>query len=239
MDHEARRELARFRTEGLESLRESLWLASLSYLTDAAAAVEDEAVAEIVYPELAVELEPNVVIGHGVACYGSRDRYLGMLASTLGEWDRAERHFEAALELNRTMVAGTWVAHTAYEYGRMLLRRNRRGASKHTASLLLGEADRLARQIGMASRRARVRALGSVSGPTARAPDGLSAREVEVLRLLARGLSNREIGKELFISEHTAANHVRSILRKTASGNRTEAASYAHRRGLAAGYRIR
>jgi DNA-binding CsgD family transcriptional regulator/tetratricopeptide (TPR) repeat protein len=239
MDHEARRELARFRTEGLESLRESLWLASLSYLTDAAAAVEDEAVAEIVYPEFAVQLDPNVVIGHGVACYGSRDRYLGMLASTLGEWDRAERHFEAALELNRIMVAGTWVAHTAYEYGRMLLRRNRRGASKHTASLLLGEADRLARQIGMASLRARVRALGSVSGPTARAPDGLSAREVEVLRLLAQGLSNREIGKELFISEHTAANHVRSILRKTASGNRTEAASYAHRRGLAAGYRIR
>ena len=54
-----------------------------------------------------------------------------------------------------------------------------------------------------------------------------------VLRLVARGLSNREIGAALTISEHTAANHVRSILRKTGSANRTEAASYAHRRGLA------
>ena len=43
---------------------------------------------------------------------------------------------------------------------------------------------------------------------------------------------NREIGRTLFISEHTTANHVRSILRKTGCANRTEAAAYAHRRGL-------
>ena len=61
----------------------------------------------------------------------------------------------------------------------------------------------------------------------------VSAREVQILRLVARGLSNRDIGNELVISEHTAANHVRSILRKTGSANRTEAAAYAHHRGLA------
>ena len=63
-------------------------------------------------------------------------------------------------------------------------------------------------------------------------PDGLSPREVQILALVARGLSNREIGKTLTISEHTAANHVRSILRKTGCANRTEAASYAHRHRL-------
>ena len=63
-------------------------------------------------------------------------------------------------------------------------------------------------------------------------PDGLSPREAEILRLVARGLSNREIGETLFISEHTAANHIRSILRKTGCANRTEAASYAHRHSL-------
>jgi DNA-binding NarL/FixJ family response regulator len=56
---------------------------------------------------------------------------------------------------------------------------------------------------------------------------------VQILALVARGLSNREIGKALTISEHTAANHVRSILRKTRCANRTEAASYAHRHSLA------
>ena len=60
----------------------------------------------------------------------------------------------------------------------------------------------------------------------------LTSRELEVLGLVARGLSNREIGSALFISEHTAANHIRSILRKTRCANRTEAASYAHRHGL-------
>ena len=61
---------------------------------------------------------------------------------------------------------------------------------------------------------------------------GLTQREHEILGLIAQGLSNREIGRTLSISEHTAANHIRSILRKTGCANRTEAASYAHRHGL-------
>jgi DNA-binding NarL/FixJ family response regulator len=55
---------------------------------------------------------------------------------------------------------------------------------------------------------------------------------VQILLLVARGLSNREIGSALYISEHTAANHVRSILRKTGCANRTQATSYAHRHHL-------
>jgi DNA-binding CsgD family transcriptional regulator len=46
-------------------------------------------------------------------------------------------------------------------------------------------------------------------------------------------MSNRQLGRRLCISEHTAANHVRSILRKTGCTNRTEAAAYAHRAGMA------
>lgn len=63
-------------------------------------------------------------------------------------------------------------------------------------------------------------------------PDGLSNREVEVLGLVALGCSNRTIAERLHISPNTAANHVRSILQKTASANRTEAAAYAHRHEL-------
>ena len=65
------------------------------------------------------------------------------------------------------------------------------------------------------------------------APGTVLDAEIQVLGLVAGGRSNREIGAALFISEHTAANHIRSILRKTACANRTEAASYAHRRNLA------
>jgi DNA-binding CsgD family transcriptional regulator/tetratricopeptide (TPR) repeat protein len=229
MEAEARRALARVADEGLDPFRESLWLAALAYLTDACAALGDEATAALVYPELEPLAGTNVMIGHLVACHGAADRYLGMLAATLGESERAEEHFGRAMELNRQMGAVTWLAHTAYEYGRLLLARGPGESDRVEA--LLGEAAALAERIGMPALLGRVRALGSAA-PAKRHPDELSAREVEILCLVARGMSNREIGTTLFISEHTAANHIRSILRKTRCANRTEAASYAHRHGL-------
>ena len=71
------------------------------------------------------------------------------------------------------------------------------------------------------------RVLGLLSPLLAAGPDNLTEREVEVLRLLAAGLSNRAIGERLYISTNTAANHVRSILLKTGAANRTQAAMYA------------
>ena len=64
------------------------------------------------------------------------------------------------------------------------------------------------------------------------APDGLTPREVEVLRLIANGRSNQEIASELVISFNTVTNHVKNILGKTGCVNRTEAAAYAIPRGL-------
>ena len=57
---------------------------------------------------------------------------------------------------------------------------------------------------------------------------GLSAREVEVLRLIAAGKRNREIAHDLVISDSTVAKHVSSILAKTDAGNRAEATTFAH-----------
>ena len=64
-------------------------------------------------------------------------------------------------------------------------------------------------------------------------PVGLTQREVEVLRLVTLGKSNPEIAEELVISLNTVARHVSSILNKTNSANRAEAAAYATRVGLA------
>ncbi len=63
-------------------------------------------------------------------------------------------------------------------------------------------------------------------------PDGLTQREVEVLRLIATGKTDREIGEELSISVSTASTHVRNILNKTNVVNRTEATAYAARLSL-------
>ncbi|HMG63846.1 MAG TPA: response regulator transcription factor, partial [Streptosporangiaceae bacterium] len=89
-------------------------------------------------------------------------------------------------------------------------------------------------------RRARLAAgsgVGSGSGPrgAGRGPlDTLTSREVEVLRLLAAGHSNREIAAELFIAPKTASVHVSNILGKLGASSRTEAAAIAHSNGLQA-----
>lgn len=229
MNTEARRGLAHITSEGLEPFRTRLRLASLTYITDASTALGDEAAAALVYPELEPLAGTNVMIAQCVACYGSADRYLGMLATTLGAWETAARHFEDAIALNRAMGASTWLAHTEYEYARMLLARGNQEPASVAA--LLGDANRHAEQIGLRALQVRIKALRAPIAP-ASLPDQLSAREAQILALVARGLTNREIGTTLFISEHTAAKHISNILAKTRCANRTDAASYAHRRGL-------
>jgi DNA-binding NarL/FixJ family response regulator len=64
---------------------------------------------------------------------------------------------------------------------------------------------------------------------------GLTPAEVGVLRLLARGLSNREIARELGVSARTVSTHIRHILDKLGVANRLQAALYAREHGLAAG----
>jgi DNA-binding CsgD family transcriptional regulator/tetratricopeptide (TPR) repeat protein len=229
MESEARRELERIAEQGLDQFRASLWVAALTYITDAASALGDATAAALVYHELEPLSGTNVMIGHLVMYYGAADRYLGMLAATLGDPDLAAEHFERAIVLNRDMGAMTWLAHTQYQYARALLTSGRQDDPRVVS--LLGEAQSLAARIGLRALLARIVTLDAAPAPS-ELPDGLSAREAEILRLVAHGLSNREIGARLFISEHTTANHVRNILRKTRCANRTEATSYAHRHAL-------
>ena len=76
-----------------------------------------------------------------------------------------------------------------------------------------------------------------VARPSAPAtpPDGLTDREVEVLALIAVGLSNQEIAARLFVGESTVKTHVNRIFAKTGSRDRAQAAVYAHRHGLGDG----
>jgi DNA-binding NarL/FixJ family response regulator len=66
----------------------------------------------------------------------------------------------------------------------------------------------------------------------ARGETGLSARELEVLEAVARGLTNRAVAAELFVSDQTVKRHLRRIFRKLGVANRTEAARTAYRLGL-------
>ncbi|MGH3704431.1 MAG: response regulator transcription factor, partial [Agromyces sp.] len=78
-----------------------------------------------------------------------------------------------------------------------------------------------------------LRSLDTGAAASAHGVNGLTAREREVIALIAEGRSNRDIAAALVISEHTAANHVRSILTKVGAVNRTQAAMFAREHGLA------
>ena len=117
------------------------------------------------------------------------------------------------------------------------------GADRERAADVLGDAARqagalgahpLAAAVDALARRARLAVGVAEEGAPEERPAGLSPRELEVLCLLAEGHTNREVGAELFISEKTVSAHVSRILAKLGAANRAEAATIAHRLGVAA-----
>jgi DNA-binding NarL/FixJ family response regulator len=62
---------------------------------------------------------------------------------------------------------------------------------------------------------------------------GLTKREIDMLKAVARGLSNHAIGKEMWVTEQTVKFHLRNIYRKLGVSSRTEAARFAYEHGLA------
>ena len=163
------------------------------------------------------------------------DRLLGLLAETMAELDQAAQHFEDALAFCRKAGYRPELAWTCHDYAEALLQSSGRGDQAKARSLL-DESLALSTELGMRPLTERVatlqeRAESQPARPPAY-PDGLTQREVEVLRLIAAGKTDREIAGELVIGVTTVNTHVRNLLNKTSTSNRTEAASYATRHGL-------
>ena len=99
-----------------------------------------------------------------------------------------------------------------------------------TAQLELDTARWVFQQLGARPDVARVDALTRTDA--APRPAGLSAREVEVLRLVASGRTNRDIARALFISDHTVRRHLQNIFNKIGVASRAAATAFAHQRAL-------
>lgn len=200
------------------------WPMELVFMLEAALALEDADAVRHLRPFVAEYEERNLVSGTLIAIFGSADRLLGRAAAFLGDHAAAERHFETALAMDQRMRSIVHTAETLAHFAVFLTSTGRREQGRGRARA----ARELAEPIGQ---RRVTRMLDALEQPP-EGPDGLTGREVDVLRLLSTGLSNREIGEHLHISANTAANHVRSILMKTGAANRTQAATYAVRHEL-------
>jgi ATP/maltotriose-dependent transcriptional regulator MalT len=103
---------------------------------------------------------------------------------------------------------------------------------EEAAALELEAAREVFERLGAAPDLDRIDALGRIGGEGEGEGSGLSARELEVLRLVAAGNSNRAIAAELVISEHTVARHLQNIFAKLGVSSRTAATAYAYEQRL-------
>ncbi len=205
------------------------------FLAEVCVYLGDRERAALFYDMLAGRAGMNLLGDSSGPCMGSADRLLGSLAMVMEKWDVAQRHFEAALTMDATTGWQVWLAHSRHDYARMLHLRAKTGDTDRARELLTAALAR-STALGMQALAPRIQALiDTIAAPPPAYPCGLTEREVEVLRLIAMGRNNREIGSVLSISPNTVANHVRNILEKTYTANRTEAAAFANREGLIRG----
>jgi ATP/maltotriose-dependent transcriptional regulator MalT len=158
----------------------------------------------------------------------------GSIASASGDIDAARHHIEDAIDLFERAGAPYESACARLELAELLVRAERPGAAATEARAALA----IAHQLGAVREIERASVLLSAAGaPTGHqhrtaGPRPLTSREVEVLRLVASGLSDREIGATLGLSEHTAHRHVANTMTKLNVPTRAAAVAQAARRNL-------
>ena len=118
---------------------------SVSAAATAAFMLDDLAHSRQAYDLLRPHANTCLVLPSAV-CEGSTSRLLGMLATTLGRYDDAELHLQRALEMNAKIRSPLWIAHTQYQYARMLRLRGR-PADRDGARTLLTTATATANEL--------------------------------------------------------------------------------------------
>lgn len=162
------------------------------------------------------------------------NRHLGDAALLLGKPERALHCYERALAQATEMCFRPEVALARLALAELLGTKfpaSRQSARDHL-EFAIAEFDAMKMSRSLERALALQQRVSSHGKPRPAYPDGLSAREVEVVRLVAQGRTNQQIADELFISLNTVARHVSHIFDKTGAANRVDAASYALRHGL-------
>lgn len=158
-------------------------------------------------------------------------RLLGELATDARNYGAASNHLDAALALAEVCAAPYERALTLLAHAEL---RHASGAGE-AAQALLDEARTILTPLEARPALARADALHATLAPVAAPayPAGLTVREVEVLRLVAQGLTDVQVAERLYVSANTVKTHLRSIYNKLDVTSRTAAARFATDHGLA------
>lgn len=208
-----------------------LFLTSLVYMTEACVALDDTDRAADLYQRLA-PYSGQMVLQATAVSHGPADLYLGMMASMMDNLDEAQELFANATALCDNCSPNMWQAHIEYRHAQALKRHDSGGGTSKFDELI-DQGRTIARSMGMVNLLQKLDTLEA--GNEQQDEDsggGLTRRELEVLQLIAQGKSNKMIASELNRSLATVATHVRAILNKTHSANRTEAAAFAQEHKL-------
>jgi DNA-binding CsgD family transcriptional regulator/tetratricopeptide (TPR) repeat protein len=180
---------------------------------------------------LAARFEPfrgqHVANGAGPGTYmGPVELPLGQAAAALGQLDPAVEDLRTAASICDANGARGCAVQARVELAAALTGRQAPG-DRDEALAVLAAAAREAGQLGMVPFTEWTGQLQAqlTAGPAGGSP--LSPRELEVARLVGRGLTNKQIGQTLFVSERTAGNHVQHILTKLGFSNRSQIAAWA------------
>ncbi|MEA2411693.1 MAG: eukaryotic-like serine/threonine-protein kinase, partial [Thermoleophilaceae bacterium] len=146
---EARREFELLAEDDFAILPEDAnWVTSLALLSEVAAYLNDVPRAQWLYDHLLPYAKRNIVVGGGWTCHGNAERFLGLLAHSLGRYEAADRHFRAARRANASIGAHPLVAAGRFEHARLLVDRAAAG-DRDRANALLGQALETAYDLGM------------------------------------------------------------------------------------------
>ena len=159
----------------------------------------------------------------------------GRVALAEGDEDSAQRSCEDAVDGYLKSGAPFELALARMELARVLAARGRVEDAKQEVHRALAALSELRAEFEISRARAVLTSLEPPNAPRASRSDptsGLTARELEVLRLVAAGSSNQRIAEQLFVSEHTVHRHVANILGKLNVSSRAAAVAQAARRGL-------
>ncbi|HKR98952.1 MAG TPA: AAA family ATPase [Candidatus Dormibacteraeota bacterium] len=181
------------------------------------------------YSDLLPFADHFITSGAGtIVCFGSVELYLGMLAACMARGDAAVTHMERAVERNEAAGMRPWAAISRHRLAQALRQRDRSGDVAR-ALMLAGQALTAARSMGMAPLERRSTLLQEQLRAGTRQGRLLTPREEEIARMVAEGLTSKEIAAAMHISPRTADNHVQHILEKLEMRSRSQVAAWVAR----------